>query len=169
MNSAVLCQGRVGHTHNRQDASSSHVATVLSKAQTLQDPQAFKERIEFDLMGCHVELLQAAMDFHAWLFPVGTRITGFTQAKEATKQNLEACHSYKLVWREFARKVAIFGRYCSFPFAPATPSQRCNPVLEAIYGFVSAEPETFALHALGTGFAAISQTNARTQPSTLLQ
>lgn len=100
VNSAVFCQGRVGHTHNRQDASFSHVATVLSKAQTLQDPQAFKERIEFNLMDYHVELLQAAMDFQAWLFPVGTRITGFNQTKEATKQNLEACHSYKLVRRE---------------------------------------------------------------------
>lgn len=68
-----------------------------------------------------------------------------------------------------AGKVAIFGRYCSFPFAPGGPSQRRDPVLEAIYGFVSAEPETDALHALGTGFEAISQTNARTHPSTLLQ
>ena len=98
--SAVLCQGRVGHTHNRQDASFSHVATVLSKAKVLQDPDEFKERIHQNLMDYHVETVHAVMDFQTWLMAVGTRITDLNQTKEATKKNLEACHSYKLVRRE---------------------------------------------------------------------
>ena len=31
---------------------------------------------------------------------VGARITGLNQTKAATKKNLQACHSYKLVRRE---------------------------------------------------------------------
>lgn len=99
-NTAVMCQGRVGHTHNRQDASFSNVASVLSRAKELQDPDDFMDRIRFHLMDYSVEKIHGVLDFQAWLHPIGTRITGMNQTQEATAHNLEACHSYKLVRRE---------------------------------------------------------------------
>ncbi len=100
INTAVLTQGRVGHTHNRQDASFAQVASVLSRSQVLETPADFKDRIEMHLKDYTVELLHASYDFQSWLGPVTSRISGMNQTQAANKKGLEACHVYKLMRRE---------------------------------------------------------------------
>ena len=100
VSSAVMCQGRVGHTHNRQDASFGQVASALCRAKELECPEDFKERVEACLPDYQVEILNASWDFKAWLAPLTIKVTGLNQTQKATEKRLEACHCFKLVRRE---------------------------------------------------------------------
>ena len=104
VNSVTMSQGRVGHTHNRQDASFGQVAVCLNRATVLENPDGFRLQILQQLPGYHVELVHAAEDFKRWLHPLGARMTGINQTAAATKQNLEAIHSWKLLRRELLPK-----------------------------------------------------------------
>lgn len=101
VHSAVLTQGRVGHTHNRQDAAFSNVATCLSRANVLEDPGDFQTRITDHLPDFHVEHLEGVADFSTWLAPLATHVSGLFQTKAGNDRNLEACHCLKLIRREF--------------------------------------------------------------------
>ena len=50
VDSVILCQGMVGHTHNRQDAIFGHVAKILSRADSLQTPEDFAERVRSKML-----------------------------------------------------------------------------------------------------------------------
>ena len=104
VNSVTMSQGRVGHTHNRQDASFGQVAVCLNRAKVLEDPDGFCQQILQQLPGYHVELVHAAEDFKQWLHPLGVRMTGINQPAAASKQNLEAIHSWKMLRRELLPK-----------------------------------------------------------------
>ena len=104
VNSVTMAQGRVGHTHNRQDAAFSQVAVSLNRAKVLEDPESFRHQILQTLPGYHVELLHGAETFRAWLHPLGAKMSGLNQTAAATKNNMEAIHCWKLVRRDMLPK-----------------------------------------------------------------
>ena len=107
VNTAVLAQGRVGHTHNRQDAAFSNVATCLSRATVLENPDDFRMRIQAHLPSFYVEHIEGVADFSSWLAPLATHVSGIFQTKVATEKNLEACHCLKLIRRELLPKELV--------------------------------------------------------------
>ena len=99
IDSVILCQGMVGHTHNRQDAIFGHVAKILSRADSLETPEDFAERVRSKCPGYHVEHITGVLPWKQWLQMLPA-LSGINQTKWATDRGEEACHSYKLVRRE---------------------------------------------------------------------
>ena len=99
VDSVILCQGMVGHTHNRQDAIFGHVAKILSRADSLQTPEDFAERVRSKCSGYHVEHITGVLPWKQWLQMLPA-LSGINQTKWASDRGEEACHSYKLVRRE---------------------------------------------------------------------
>lgn len=123
-----MAQGRVGHTHNRQDACFSHVASTLNRAQVLEDREGFRHQILQHLPDYHVELLHAAEDFKQWLLPLGSRMAGINQTAAAGKKNLEAIHCWKLVRRELLPE-AWRQRIVTPDFLSAVPQDEKDVIL----------------------------------------
>lgn len=126
--SGMLAQGRVGHTHGRQDRTFAFAARGLTRSRVLQDPADFAERLRATLSPhckayaiLHVEKIEASMrwtDFFSTL-PASLKFGGHTQHKAATDRGEEACHVFKFVTRQSCSGLTI---NTPFPDAPPHPS-----------------------------------------------
>ena len=123
----MLCQGRVGHTHGREDQTNSTMAKGLRRSEVLQDPGDFATRIRETLGPCTrrrlaVEKLNGAlrwMDLFARL-PPHFRFRGLSQTKAASERGEEACRVFKSVRRDsLDPKIEIHN-----PFSGAEDSPR---------------------------------------------
>ena len=89
-----------GHTHNEQDQRFSTVATSLSRAPVLEDPEEFAAWIRSHVQPVrgrvlHVEVLEATYDFQKWFHALGVQIKGLA----ATHTEPDTNH----VWRFLPR------------------------------------------------------------------
>ena len=71
----MLCQGRVGHTHGREDQQFSTMAKGLRRSEVLQDPGDFATRIRETLRPCArrrlaIEQLNGALRWRVFFCPV---------------------------------------------------------------------------------------------------
>ena len=92
-------QGRVGHTHAREDQGFAKIARKLMRSAVLQDPQDYAERIAEGEAGMHVEHVRGGLPFTAWLQELPS-FHGHVPTKGTSKRNEDAPHSFKFVRRE---------------------------------------------------------------------
>ena len=97
--SMSMAQGRVGHTHGRQDSGFASIATYLVRSDVLEDPDDFAARINQGDRSIHVEKVDGAQDFTQWLSSLPT-FHGHVPARGAAKRGEDACHCFKWVRRE---------------------------------------------------------------------
>ena len=91
---------KTGHTHNGQDQRFSTVATTLSRAPVLEDPEDFKGWIMEHVApvrgrALHVEVLNSTMNFQKWLAPLNIKICGLT----ATCFQEDTNHCWRFIQR----------------------------------------------------------------------
>ena len=89
---------QVGHTHNEQDQRFSSVATLLSRARTLESPEDFKDYILKHVQppcgrALHVEVLNGTWDFQKWFEELGCVWSGLT----STHLEPEVNHVWRFV------------------------------------------------------------------------
>jgi hypothetical protein len=89
---------QVGHTHNQQDQRFSSVATSLSRAPVLEDPEEFAAWIRNHVKPArgrdlHVEILSSTWDFQGWFQSLGVQIQGLaaTHAEPSTSHCWRFC------------------------------------------------------------------------------
>lgn len=89
---------QVGHTHNQQDQRFSSVATSLSRAPVLEDPEDFAAWIRGHVKPArgrdlHVEVLSSTWDFQGWFQSLGVQVQGLaaTHAEPSTSHCWRIC------------------------------------------------------------------------------
>ena len=105
--SGMFCQGRVGHTHGREDRKFAIAAKGLRQSRVLQDPEDFAERLRKTLAPSAegklvIEKLDVCFKWREFfaLLPLQFRFKGITQTHTTYEKGEEACHVFKFVRRE---------------------------------------------------------------------
>jgi hypothetical protein len=97
---------QVGHTHNEQDQRFSSVATSLSRAPTLEDPEEFAAWIRNHVKPArgremHVEVLTGTRNFQSWMDGFGVQIQGLA----ATHAEPNTTHCWRICRRSLLPEV----------------------------------------------------------------
>lgn len=95
-----------GHTHNEQDQRFSTVATSLSRAPVLEDPEEFAAWIRNNVKPArgrtlHVEVLDSTYDFQSWLQNCGVQVSGLA----ATHAEPRTTHCWRICRRSLLPEV----------------------------------------------------------------
>ena len=105
--SGMLCQGRVGHTHGREDRKFAIASKGLRQSRVLQDPEDFAQRLHKTLApstegNLVIEKLDVCFKWREFFarLPPQFRFKGLTQTHTASENCEEACHVFKFVRRE---------------------------------------------------------------------
>ena len=91
---------RVGHTHNEQDERFHVLSGELASAKTLEDPDAFMNRIrerDRPIRNCkaHVEKLDATYDFKKLFHALGIAVSGLVP----TQKEKDVAHMWRFIRR----------------------------------------------------------------------
>ena len=76
------------HPQNRQDAIFGHVAKILSRADSLQTPEDFAEKVRTKCIGYHVEHINGVLPWKQWLQTLPA-LSGINQTKWASDRGEE--------------------------------------------------------------------------------
>ena len=97
---------QTGHTHNEQDQRFSSVASLLSRAPVLEDPEDFAEWIRKHLLpargrALHVEVVDSTWDFQLWYHKLNVQMSGLA----ATHLEPDTNHVWRFIRREMMPKL----------------------------------------------------------------
>ena len=97
---------QTGHTHNEQDQRFSSVASLLSRAPVLEDPEDFAGWIRKHLVpargrALHVEVVDSTWDFQLWYHKLNVQMSGLA----ATHLEPDTNHVWRFIRREMMPKL----------------------------------------------------------------
>ena len=96
----------VGHTHNIQDQRFATAAAALSRADKLETPEDFVQRLRDGVqptnsdVQCHVEKIEAAYNWTEWLRVLGCCWHGHTSTERTKKRQEDAVRVFRFMKRK---------------------------------------------------------------------